>query len=216
MLLPCQASRSHLWSKTAESQLTSSGEIWLQFAQLSFLPRYFSYSQLSLSCELPIFLAFSLELLGKESKISFYYREGTTWKTKMAQFSENCIFFLQFWCLWLSKMTSNFCFYPRCHFVYVCIMVLLVPSSSALIPMSICTLQCLFSHSFTTYEWLNRHCDVQIYIGITSRWTGYWALGLLGIGHLGTWALGHLGTWALGHLGTWALGHLGHLGTWAN
>jgi hypothetical protein len=27
-----------------------------------------------------------------------------------------------------------------------------VPSSSALIPMSICTLQCLFSHSFTTYE----------------------------------------------------------------
>jgi hypothetical protein len=27
-----------------------------------------------------------------------------------------------------------------------------IPSSSALIPMSICTLQCLFSHSFTTYE----------------------------------------------------------------
>jgi hypothetical protein len=52
----------------------------------------------------------------------------------------------------------------------------LVPSSSALIPMSICTLQCLFSHSFTTYEWLNRDCDVQIYIGITSRWTGYWCL----------------------------------------
>jgi hypothetical protein len=49
----------------------------------------------------------------------------------------------------------------------------LMPSSSALIPMSICTLQCLFSHSFTTYEWLNRHCDAQIYIGITSRWTGY-------------------------------------------
>jgi hypothetical protein len=50
-----------------------------------------------------------------------------------------------------------------------------MPSSSALIPMSICTLQCLFSHSFTTYEciWLNRDCDVQIYIGITSRWTGY-------------------------------------------
>jgi hypothetical protein len=34
-----------------------------------------------------------------------------------------------------------------------------VPSSSALIPMSICTLQCLLSHSFTTYEWLNRYCD---------------------------------------------------------
>jgi hypothetical protein len=48
-----------------------------------------------------------------------------------------------------------------------------VPSSSAPIPMSICTLQCLFSHSFTTYEWLNRDCDGQIYIGITSRWTGY-------------------------------------------
>jgi hypothetical protein len=47
-----------------------------------------------------------------------------------------------------------------------------MPSSSALIPMSICTLQCLFSHSFTTYEWLNRDCDGQIYIGITSRWTG--------------------------------------------
>jgi hypothetical protein len=28
----------------------------------------------------------------------------------------------------------------------------LLPSSSALIPMSICKLQCLFSHSFTTYE----------------------------------------------------------------
>jgi hypothetical protein len=48
-----------------------------------------------------------------------------------------------------------------------------MPSSSALIPMSICTLQCLFSHAFTTYEWLNRDCDAQIYIGITSRWTGY-------------------------------------------
>jgi hypothetical protein len=49
-----------------------------------------------------------------------------------------------------------------------------LPSSSALIPMSICTLQlqCLFSHSFTTYEWLNRDCYVQIYIVITSRWTG--------------------------------------------
>jgi hypothetical protein len=47
-----------------------------------------------------------------------------------------------------------------------------MPSSSALNPMSICTLQCLFSHSFT-YEWLNRDCDVHIYIGITSRWTGY-------------------------------------------
>jgi hypothetical protein len=48
-----------------------------------------------------------------------------------------------------------------------------IPSSSALIPMSICTLQCIFSHSFTTYEWLNRDCDVQMCIGITSRWTGY-------------------------------------------
>jgi hypothetical protein len=56
----------------------------------------------------------------------------------------------------------------RCSWVLT-----LMPSSSALIPMSICTLQCLFSHSFTTYEWLNRDCDVQIYIGITSRWTGY-------------------------------------------
>jgi hypothetical protein len=42
----------------------------------------------------------------------------------------------------------------------------LMPSSSALIPMSIRTLQCLFSHLFTTYEWLNRDCDVQIDIGI--------------------------------------------------
>jgi hypothetical protein len=49
----------------------------------------------------------------------------------------------------------------------------LMPSSSALIPMSICRLQCLFSHSFTAYEWLNRDCDAQIYIGIMSRWTGY-------------------------------------------
>jgi hypothetical protein len=48
-----------------------------------------------------------------------------------------------------------------------------MPSSSALIPMSICTLQYLFSHSFTTYEWLNRHFNVQIDIGIMSRWTGY-------------------------------------------
>jgi hypothetical protein len=48
-----------------------------------------------------------------------------------------------------------------------------MPSSSALIPMSICTLQCLFSHSFITYEWLNRDCDGHIYIRITSRWTGY-------------------------------------------
>jgi hypothetical protein len=48
-----------------------------------------------------------------------------------------------------------------------------MPSSFALIPMSICTSQCLFSHSFNTYEWLNRDCDAQIYIGITSRWTGY-------------------------------------------
>jgi hypothetical protein len=36
-----------------------------------------------------------------------------------------------------------------------------MPSSSALIPMSICKSQCLFSHSFTTYD-----CDVQIDIGI--------------------------------------------------
>jgi hypothetical protein len=57
--------------------------------------------------------------------------------------------------------------------------VVFMPSSSALIPMSNCTLECLFSHSFTTYEWLNRDCDVQIDIGITSRWTGY--LTLLGI-----------------------------------
>jgi hypothetical protein len=34
-------------------------------------------------------------------------------------------------------------FYIKTHYM---------PSSSALIPMSICTLQCLFSHSFTTYE----------------------------------------------------------------
>jgi hypothetical protein len=34
-------------------------------------------------------------------------------------------------------------------------------------------MQCLFSQLFTTYEWLNWDCDVQIYIGITSRWTGY-------------------------------------------
>jgi hypothetical protein len=36
------------------------------------------------------------------------------------------------------------------------------PSSSALIPMSICTSQCQFSHSFTTYEWLNRQKDIGI------------------------------------------------------
>jgi hypothetical protein len=29
---------------------------------------------------------------------------------------------------------------------------ILLPSSSALIQMSVCTSQCLFSHSFTTYE----------------------------------------------------------------
>jgi hypothetical protein len=51
-----------------------------------------------------------------------------------------------------------------------------MPSSSALIPMSTCASQCLFSHSFTTYEWLNSDCDVQIYIGIKSRWTGYWSV----------------------------------------
>jgi hypothetical protein len=50
-----------------------------------------------------------------------------------------------------------------------------MPSSSALIPMSICTSQCIFSHSFTTYEWLYRDCDAQIYIGITNRWTGYYS-----------------------------------------
>jgi hypothetical protein len=43
---------------------------------------------------------------------------------------------------------------------------LYMPSSSALIPMSIRTSQCVFSHSFTTYEWLKRDCDVQIDIGI--------------------------------------------------
>jgi hypothetical protein len=37
-----------------------------------------------------------------------------------------------------------------------------MPSSSALI----CASQCLFSHSFTTYEWLKRDCDAQIDIGI--------------------------------------------------
>jgi hypothetical protein len=31
------------------------------------------------------------------------------------------------------------------------------------------------SHSFTRYEWLNRDCDAQICIGITSRWTGYYS-----------------------------------------
>jgi hypothetical protein len=41
-----------------------------------------------------------------------------------------------------------------------------MPSSSALIPMSIRTSQCLFSHTFTTYEWLKRDCDAQINIGI--------------------------------------------------
>jgi hypothetical protein len=60
----------------------------------------------------------------------------------------------------------NGCCHSKC-------LISIMPSSSALIPMSICTLQCLFSHSFTTYEWLNSDCDVQIYIGITSRWTGY-------------------------------------------
>jgi hypothetical protein len=51
-------------------------------------------------------------------------------------------------------------------FIYQCNL----PSSSAVIPMSIC--KCLFSHSFTTYEWLNRHCEyVQNDIGVKSRWT---------------------------------------------
>jgi hypothetical protein len=44
-----------------------------------------------------------------------------------------------------------------------------MPSSSARIPMSICASQCLFSHSFITYEWLNRDCDVQIYIALELR-----------------------------------------------
>jgi hypothetical protein len=44
-----------------------------------------------------------------------------------------------------------------------------VPSSSALIPMSIRTSQCLFGHSFTTYEWLNRDYDVQIDIALELR-----------------------------------------------
>jgi hypothetical protein len=32
--------------------------------------------------------------------------------------------------------------------------------------MSICSSQCVFSHSFTTYEWLNSDYDVQKDIGI--------------------------------------------------
>jgi hypothetical protein len=44
-----------------------------------------------------------------------------------------------------------------------------MPSSSALIPMSICTLQCLFCHSFTTYELLNRDCDVCLFVCLFSR-----------------------------------------------
>jgi hypothetical protein len=35
-------------------------------------------------------------------------------------------------------------------------------NSSGLIPMSICTLQFLFCHSFSSYEWRNWHCDVQM------------------------------------------------------
>jgi hypothetical protein len=70
-------------------------------------------------------------------------------------------------------MTKIGKYFHSAHRAAICISGLLIPSSSALILMSICTSQCLFSHSFTTYEWLNRHCNVQIYIGITSRWTGY-------------------------------------------
>jgi hypothetical protein len=44
----------------------------------------------------------------------------------------------------------------------------LIPSSSAQIPMSICICisQSLFSHSYVVNEWLNRHCNVRIDIGI--------------------------------------------------
>jgi hypothetical protein len=43
-----------LWSKTAESQLTK-GDIWAEFAQVSFLPRYFRNSQLSTQQQLHTF-----------------------------------------------------------------------------------------------------------------------------------------------------------------
>jgi hypothetical protein len=51
-----------------------------------------------------------------------------------------------------------------------------MPSSSALIPMSICSLQCLFCHSFTTDEWLNRDYDVHIYIGIRADELGIYVI----------------------------------------
>jgi hypothetical protein len=41
-----------------------------------------------------------------------------------------------------------------------------IPSSSAQIPMFIYTSQSLFSHSYVVNEWLNRHCNVQMDIGI--------------------------------------------------
>jgi hypothetical protein len=42
----------------------------------------------------------------------------------------------------------------------------LYPVHLHLIPMSICTSQSLFSHSYVVNECLNRHCDVRIDIGI--------------------------------------------------
>jgi hypothetical protein len=40
------------------------------------------------------------------------------------------------------------------------------PVHLLVIPMNICTSQSLFSHSYVVNEWLNRHCNVQIDIGI--------------------------------------------------
>jgi hypothetical protein len=42
----------------------------------------------------------------------------------------------------------------------------LYPVHLLVIPMYIWTSQSLFSHSYVVNEWLNRHCDVQIDIGI--------------------------------------------------
>jgi hypothetical protein len=42
----------------------------------------------------------------------------------------------------------------------------LYPVHLLVIPMHICASQSLFSHSYVVNEWLNRHCNVQIDIGI--------------------------------------------------
>jgi hypothetical protein len=56
----------------------------------------------------------------------------------------------------------------------------LYPVHLLVIPMHICTSHSLFSHSYVVNEWLNRHCNVQIDIGITADELGisvFWVSG---------------------------------------